>query len=351
MRFSKFSIATLLVIAGTLWTPAVIWARGGGGGGGGHGGGAVGGGGHFAGGYHGGARYAGWGGRGYGWGYRGYGWGGRGYGWGYPYYGYGFGLGLGLGYGLGYGGYGGWGYGYPNYGYYGYYPYSGGYAASPVVPYSGGYAPSSAVPYAAPAGPPQVSASPVSTASAASGPVLTEQDSESARELAGKGDAAFQAADYSGAAYAYRHALVDDPHDAVVTLRLGLALFATGSYSEAAGATQAALRQLSRNQWGAVVSRYQDLYGDTHDYTRQLRNLEAELKAHPSDPALRFLAGYHYGYLGFRKQALDQLDKGLSLAPRDEIMRELRDELRNKSDEPREPPPAPRAPFFNYEEN
>ena len=67
MRFSKFSIATLLVIAGTLWTPAVIWARGGGG--------------HFAGGYHGGARYSGWGGRGSGWGYRGYGWGGRGYGW------------------------------------------------------------------------------------------------------------------------------------------------------------------------------------------------------------------------------------------------------------------------------
>jgi Tetratricopeptide repeat len=322
MRLSIPVIAVTLALAMTLSTPAVVWARGGGGGGG-HGGGGGGGGGHFAGGYRGGgARYGGWA--------------GRGYGWGYPYYGAGLGLGLGLGYGLGYGGYGGWGYGYPNYGYYGYSPYGGGYAPGYSVPYAA----------AAPNNSP-----PIATVSAASPPPPTGAASDSARDFADKGDTAFKAADYPGAAYAFRHALIDDPHNGVVTLLLGQALFASGNYAEAAGATQAALRQLPRERWGIVVSHYQDLYGNTQDYTRQLRALEAELKSHPSDPALRFLAGYHYGFLGFRSQALDQLEKGVSLAPRDEVTRELRDELRNTTQASKEPPPAPRAPFFNYEEN
>jgi hypothetical protein len=333
MSIRRFSTVLLLALAVLPGVSGRALARGGGGGHGGGGGGA-----HFAGGGHFGGG-GGWGGRGfgpagyrgYGWGgWRGYGWGGyRGYGWGYPYYGYG--LGLGLGFGLGYGGYGyggypyggyGYGYGYPGYGYYGYDPYG------PV------YGPTYGPAVDAVSNPP---AAPVTAVKAESSTL------QASREFADKGEAAFRARDYEGAVYALRHATVDDPGNAVVTLLLGQALFATGRFDEAAGATQAAMRQLAKDRWGVVISHYTELYADTKDYTRQLRALEKAVKEKPDAPALRFLAGFHYAHLGFIQQAIDQLDRAAKLAPRDELARQLRDELRGKQAKPAIPPvpPAP----------
>jgi tetratricopeptide (TPR) repeat protein len=140
-----------------------------------------------------------------------------------------------------------------------------------------------------------------------------------------------------------RHAAVDDPNNAVVTLLLGQALFATGRFDEAAGATQAAMRQLSADRWGVVINHYTELYGDTKDYTQQLRALEKAVKEKPDAPALRFLAGFHYAYLGFTQQALDQLERALKLAPRDEMARQLCDDLRARLAKP-SIPPVPPAP-------
>lgn len=329
MSIHRVSFAAALVSAVLLSTPEFAVARGGGGGG--HGGG--GGGAHFAGGGHFGG---GFGGRGYGYGgYRGYGWGGyRGYGWGgYPYYGYGLGLGVGvgLGYGLyggyGYGGYpygyGGYGYGYPVYGSYGYDPYGPGYGPA--------YGPSQS------AGAPQQPAAAPAAAMHADSSTLPPT-----HEFADKGEAAFKSGNYHGAMYALRHAAVDDPNNPVVTLLLGQALFATGKFDEAAGATQAAMRQLPKEKWGVVISHYTELYGKTKDYTQQLRALEKAIKEKPDDPALRFLAGFHYAYLGFTQQAIDQLDKTLKLSSRDELARQLREELRSKLKPAIAPiPPAP----------
>jgi hypothetical protein len=343
---------TLLVSTFLLGTPALVLARGGGGGGG-HGGG--GGGGHFGGG---GARFGGYGG-GYGRGYggyggygRGYGGWGRGYGWGgYPYYGYGLGLGLGVGYGLsagygyGYGGYGGYGYGgygygggYGGYGGYGYgYPAYGGYGYDPYYGAGAGYAPNAA-PYA---GPPATPASPMSAPASISS---TKQDLgtlASVKEFAEKGEAAFKSGNYQGAVYAWRHAVVDDPQNGLMTMMLGQALFATGKYEEAAGATQAAMHHLPKEQWGIVVSHYTELYGKTHDYTEQLRALEKAMKSKSDDPALRFLTGFQYAQLGFTEQAIDQLNHAIKLAPRDEMAKQLRDSLRAKITKPSAIPPLP----------
>jgi tetratricopeptide (TPR) repeat protein len=145
-----------------------------------------------------------------------------------------------------------------------------------------------------------------------------------------KGEAAFRGGDYAGAVYAWRHAVVDDPQDGVVTMLLGQALFATGRFDEAAGATQAAMHRLPREQWGLIINHYAELYGKSHDYTSQLRALERAIKEKPNDPALRFLAGFHYSHLGFTRQAIDQLDRLISIAPRDEMARQLRDEMRSK---------------------
>ena len=366
---SNRSLTCYSVLAATILAcaPTITWARGGGGGGGG--GGHGGGGGDYGGGHGGGygghyGGYAGgrgWGGPGYrAWGGR-YGGGYRGYGWGYPGYGYGLGLGLGvgLGYGLGYGAYGGYygGYGYPAYGYggygygyaypaynSGYYGYDAGYAtgyvagtsttAYPTAPQNyGGTSNSIATTLPIPPSAPQ---QPARTPNATAQPFVD------------RGEAAFRSGDYAGAVQALRHAVVDDPQNALITLMLGQALFATGHFEEAAGATQAAMRQLSKDQWGVIIAHYDELYGKRTDYTDQLHLLEKAIKDKPAEPALRFLVGFHYAYLGFVTESVDQLEAGLKLAPRDEIARQLRNEMHAKLAKPTKPPaplaPAPRSP-------
>ena len=155
-----------------------------------------------------------------------------------------------------------------------------------------------------------------------------------------QGEAAFRSGDYAKAVYAFRHAAVDDPQNAMTVLLLGHALFATGQFEEAAGTTQAALENLPRENWGAVIKRYRELYGKPQDYTAQLRTLERAIQNKPEDPALRFLAGYHYSYLGFTKQAIDQFDRVLKLAPQDEIARQLRNKMQEKIGTPVTPGPA-----------
>jgi hypothetical protein len=315
-------VSTILLVA-----PALTLARGGGGHSGGGGARFGGGGGHFAGGgFHG-----GWGGYGYGRGYYGPGWG-RGYGWGgYPYYGYGVGLGIGLGvgYGLSAGyGYGGYGY-YPGYGYYGYYPYG---ASSNVY-----YAPT----YSTYVNNPPDTPATQSAATETAPPQAAIGMAASTREFAEKGEEAFKVGKYQDAIYAWRHAVVDDPQNGLLTMMLSQALFASGKYEEAAGATQAAMHLLPKDQWGVVVTHYTQLYGRAHDYTNQLRALEKAVKAKGDEPAVRFLIGFHYAYLGFLERAIDELDDAIRLAPRDEMARQLRDELRAKRAKPAAVPPLP----------
>lgn len=152
--------------------------------------------------------------------------------------------------------------------------------------------------------------------------------------FAEKGEAAFRAGDYKGAVYAWRHAVIDDPQNPLVLMLLGQALFATGHFDEAAGATQGAMQMLPKEHWGVVVKNFRELYGNTLDYTTHLRALEQAEAEKPKDPALRFLAGFHYAYLGYPKESIDQLDKGLKIAPRDEMARQLRDEMQAKLPKP-----------------
>jgi hypothetical protein len=280
---------------------------------------------------------------------------GYGWGYGYPYYGYGFGRGLwsgllyglsgyggygGYGYGGGYGnwgygyggGYGNWGYGYPGYGYGGYcYPSYGGYGNYGM---GYGYSPYANVVTSAPVTAVTTTAEvPASTASASN-------------SFAQQGEAAFKSGDYSAAAYAFQHAVVDNSQNPVLILMHAQALFASGKFQEAAGATQAAMTQLPKDQWGVVVSNYREFYGKIGDYTTQLRALEAAAKDKPNDPAIRFLLGYHYGYLGYPQQAVDQLKQATSLAPDDTISKQLRDEMQSKLPTPSIPaapvvPPSP----------
>src|SRR5262249_10030746 len=162
--------------------------------------------------------------------------------------------------------------------------------------------------------------------------------------FAAQGEADFKAGDYKGAVYAWRHALVDDPQNAVLGMMLAQALFANGQFDEAAGATQMAMQMLPKDQWGVVASNYKDLYGNPQEYTDQLRALEKAVKAKPDNPATRFLLGFHYAYLGFPKEAVDQLDRGIKIAPQDEGAKQLRNEMRAKLPKPEAGPAVPPTP-------
>jgi tetratricopeptide (TPR) repeat protein len=225
------------------------------------------------------------------------------------------------------------GYGYPGYGgcsgyglysgYYGYPGYASGYSYNPyaygINPYG-----------TAVVGTAATSLPAIATVAEAT-PVTTTQDPAStAATFSDKGEASFKSGDYAGAAYSWKHAIVDNSDNPVLGLMLGQALFATGKYEESAGMTQAALNQLPKDKWGVVVQNSRELYGNYQDYTSQLRALEGAARARTNDPALRFLLGYHYAYLGYPQQAVDQLDKVLSLAPGDEIAKQLRDEMKTK---------------------
>jgi tetratricopeptide (TPR) repeat protein len=79
------------------------------------------------------------------------------------------------------------------------------------------------------------------------------------------------------------------------------------------------MTQLPKDQWGVVVSNYTELYSQPGDYTKQLRDLEGAVRAKPDDPALRFLLGFHYDYLGYPAEAVTELTKAHNLAPNDQL--------------------------------
>lgn len=163
-------------------------------------------------------------------------------------------------------------------------------------------------------------------------------------DFATQGEADFKAAKYSSAVRDWRHALVDDPRNGAVIMLLSQALLQTSQYDEAAGAAQAALHMLPQDKWGAVVGNYKELYGNIQDYTDQLKALEKARDAKPDDPALHFLLGYHFGFLGYAKHAVKELDKTIELAPKDEMAVKLRDLFKAKLEGGAGATPKPPAP-------
>ena len=288
---------------------------------------------------------------------------GLGYGY-YPgYYGFGWGLGrFGYGYGLGYSNY--YPYGcfsyqpccyYQPYGYSGYgYGYAGNYAYGLQSPayaslssgmlnygYGSSYAPPGSAtgiitsadvgPMGVPLTNPAVDNGAPETQLASADPkVPAVAGLPSATEFAQIGETAFKARDYKGAVRAWRHALIDDPNNGVLVMMLSQGLFASEQYNEAAGATQFGMQILGQDKWETVVKNYRELYGKVDDYTNQLRALEKAAKNKPEDPSLRFLLGYHYGFLGYPKDAVTQLEKCVKLAPEDETAQKLLDVFNDK---------------------
>lgn len=175
-------------------------------------------------------------------------------------------------------------------------------------------------------------------------PTPASPEATGSKVFADKGETDFKSGNYKGAVWAWRHAVLDDPKNGVLLLMLAQSFFATGRYDEAAGATQQAMPLLPKDKWSVVIANRAELYGKAKDYTTQLRALENAVKTKPQDPALRFLAGFHYAALGFPQEAIDQLDKGLKEAPQDEMAQALREEMTARlTKRPVEPPPGTKS--------
>jgi tetratricopeptide (TPR) repeat protein len=197
----------------------------------------------------------------------------------------GLGFGYPFGFGYGYGGYGYGGYGYGS---------NAGYGAMTISTFSPTGAPGTAIDYAA------------------------------------LGDQAFKAGRYDDAIHYWQHALLNDPQNAGLVMLLGQAYFATQRFDVAAGAVQQGMQMLPSEKWGLVVQNYAELYSGNQAYTNQLRALERARSQKPDSPALRFLLGYHYGYLGYPQQAVQELDVVVKLNSHDTIAGQLRDLMRSK---------------------
>jgi tetratricopeptide (TPR) repeat protein len=230
-------------------------------------------------------------------------------------------------YGAGYGGLGygalgagvGYGAGYPLFGMYGAGGYGGGYGSTGYGNAAGNYNATDT----------SYSSAPVTTLNSTvptNGQAPTDDQVTTAGQFDAKGSADFKAGNYQAAVQDWQHVLIDMPHNGGAMLLVGQGLFATGQYQSSAGAVQLGMQMLPEDQWGNVIKHYTDLYPNNKAYTEQLRALETARTANPNDPALRFLLGYQYGYLGYPTQAIKEFDKAINLRPQDRgavVMRNL----------------------------
>lgn len=249
----------------------------------------------------------------------------------FPSYGWGGGWGWGIGIGIGYP----YGFGWGN-------PY--GYWSNPWTTWNGGfpcYSYNAVSPWYgygattfAPDGDPSVVLMPEDGSLPPEADAMpadeTKEPDVDGLDYAAIGEREFFAGEYARAVKSFRHAMVEDPGNGACALLLAQGLFQTGAFEEAAGATQLATQLLPEEKWGVVGDHRRELYGSNEDYVKQLRVLEDAIRDKRDAPALRFLLGWHYGFNGYPKEAVDQLNKVVALAPKDEIAVQVRDVMQKK---------------------
>jgi tetratricopeptide (TPR) repeat protein len=128
-----------------------------------------------------------------------------------------------------------------------------------------------------------------------------------------KGLASFKEANYQDALGSFNSALSKNSGDPVVHEVRALALFALGDYTSAAVALNSLLAAAPGMDWTTMSS----LYGNSDDYTAQLRKLEEYCKANPKNPASAFVLAYHYLVIGQKDSAIRALKVVVENQPKD----------------------------------
>ena len=118
----------------------------------------------------------------------------------------------------------------------------------------------------------------------------------------------FQAGRYETALKQLQLITAADANNGFAWLLASHAQFALEHFAESSTSLRRALTLLPENEWGQILDRYRDYYRATR-YTTHLRSLENFVAAHPAESATHLLLGYHYGSLGYRPQAIAQLQR------------------------------------------
>jgi len=139
----------------------------------------------------------------------------------------------------------------------------------------------------------------------------------------GEAQDAFRRGDYQEALRLATHAAVEMPKDATVHQLMSLAMLALNNYHGAAAEAHAALSLGPAPTWSDTYP----LYANPQDYTSQLRNLEKYVQGHSDQPEGHFLLGYEYLMLGHRDAAREQFSTAASQAPKDELARQMVEQL------------------------
>jgi hypothetical protein len=228
-----------------------------------------------------------------------------------------------------------WGAGSPAYGY-GYAPYSNPYSG---VAAGGGGAVQPVSP-AQSAGTPQYDYSqPLNTAAAPPEPAAADQGSSAVAQARD----AFRTGDYDTALKLTQQALGQMPNDAALHEFLGLVLFAQGNYEQAAAPLYAVLSVGPGWDWTTLIGNY----SDADVYTKQLRGLEAFVRANPKSAKGQFVLAYHYISQGQGQAAAKVLESVVALQPNDTLSAQLLSKLQPASARAVAPPAPPQPQPFD----
>jgi tetratricopeptide (TPR) repeat protein len=215
-------------------------------------------------------------------------------------------------------GVGAWGTGSPMYswGYSGYSnPYSGSGGGSQPA------APQQAVDTSQqPAAPAYNYSEPISTTAAPPEQSVTDQATAAFDQARG----AFKAGAYDQALQSVQQALGLMPNDTTLHEFLALVLFAQGQYDQAAAPLYAVLSVGPGWDWTTLSG----MYPDVDTYTKQLRALEAYLRANPQSAQGHFGLAYQYLCQGHVEDAVAQLKKVVEIQPGDTLSAQLIAQLR-----------------------
>jgi tetratricopeptide (TPR) repeat protein len=167
--------------------------------------------------------------------------------------------------------------------------------------------------------------------------VAQSTESEQSLTMFDEGLAKFKSGDYASALSTFDATLQQLPGDPVVHEVRALTLFALGQYQPAAAALNSFLSSAPGMDWTTMSG----LYGNTNDYTSQLRSLESYCQSNPKDASSHFVLAYHYLALGSKDDAVTALKVVVENQPKDYTAKRMLDALA--------PPvaPAPASPTEN----
>jgi thioredoxin-like negative regulator of GroEL len=125
----------------------------------------------------------------------------------------------------------------------------------------------------------------------------------------------FIAGNYPQAQSGVEKAISQLPNDAVLHEFRALCQFAQGQFAEAAATIYPVLSIQPGMDWTTLSG----LYTDVNQYTAQLRALENARDANPDNAANHFLLAYFYQAMGYKDQAVTELEQVVKLQPNDTL--------------------------------